>query len=112
MERSVGGGPFVAESSGPIGGEHGRTVQAMVRGQDLGFPRQVAAFDCLAQHERLDRAARLGQVLQSLGRHRNDPEAGLRLGLDQSLALQPSQRLPDNTHAGRVAGGQIGERQP
>ena len=68
--------------------------QLVMRGDNLGFPFVVAAFDRLAQSDGLDLAARLHDIEEVLDGSGRDAETMIDLEVDEAFAGKPRKSLP------------------
>jgi hypothetical protein len=74
----------------------------VVRGDEIGFPRDVALRDRLAQRQALELDTDPREVLEVFDRQWPDAEAALRCRLDEVLAGEAGYRFTDDAQAHAV----------
>ena len=102
MKYLVGPRPVVGDALGIRGIHLGRALKLVVGRYNARLPAKVSMLDGQANHDRLDLAPRLGQMLQISDGHGLNAKALLRHRFDQAFGDQAGNRFTYDAHAGPV----------
>ena len=109
VKSPVGGHPLLAQAR--LRGVDRRVIERVQRGDDLGFPSEVArSMACRSARPSISHRAIVRSVRSST-ESGHDPEAELRFAHDEALLDEALQTLADRAHAAAVAFGQLGKGQ-